>query len=175
MWCSCDICQTEENNYYTAYKNIKTLNENIINNINIPGNVYLIKVNSIPKYCEIIKNYLKENLENSEIKELKEKLNKYELENTIKIYDDYQDCLNIAKNDNNDNQILIVNSDFINNMKIDHIKNVKFEKINENKIKVEFSSPNGHLLLQKTSDGFYKFIEVRKKTDPFNPSTIVIA
>ena len=181
MGCSCDesnIIEIPINDYFKSYENIIEMNEKINNKkINIHDNIYLVDVHSIPKYYGIIKDYLKKDSGKEEKKELNKKLYKYDLKENVIIFNSYDDCLNIAKDNNN--KILIVNKDFINNMKIGENINkfVLLEEIKENIIKIKFQASNGYIFLEKISYGLYKFIEdnqiKNKEEDLFNPPTII--
>ena len=89
MGCSCPCDEyykiENNNNYYECFDKLKKMNQNVINNINIQDDIYLIDVKSIPLYYEIIKNYLeKQQLNKEEEKKLKIELNRYRKEPKIK-------------------------------------------------------------------------------------------
>ena len=96
----------KQNKYFTAYKRVKRIHEDIHNKVleeesGIVQDVYLIKISTIPKYLNILKNWkILEKIaerQRSEVHEKEEEMKKdfkdYELENNVK------DCIDISKED----------------------------------------------------------------------------
>ena len=153
MGCSSNILtQTVLNiekfqNFIKSYKIIINIKTSIINYNNMnPLKVFLISTKSIPKYVKIINDnlgYL--NKDNDYLlmnQEIISKLSNYDFD-TIKIFNDYQNCINIIKNKNDDkeNDFIIVSEQFLQIMKIqfDNKKNVEITNDkNINKILIKF-------------------------------------
>jgi len=135
--------------------------------------VYLIKTSSIPKFIKIIKEVFKTVKSETDLKEaednLKERLEDYQIEKKVEIYDSYQPCLDIIKN-NSGNEFIIVREDFINNFEIDDGENKKVQIIeidkNNHSIKVKFLASQQILNLEeiKGQRGYFQFSEIKEKT-----------
>ena len=135
----------KKNKYFTAYKRVKRIHEDIHNKVleeesGIVQDVYLIKISTIPKYLNILKNWkiLEKIVERqrSEVHDLEEKLindfKDYEPENNGK------DCIDISKEDFKNNfsenfvreKFIIVDKKFNEIMEISNGNDKKVNIIN---------------------------------------------
>ncbi len=130
------MCCSEESinkSFYSSYRHI--LIDSDLKKIENEKNVYLISTESIPNFIKIIEdsNILKfknnSNYKTLEIIEsdLNKKLDNYELERHIKIYNDFTLCIDFAgrNNDkkNEKNEFIIVDKKFLYIMKIENYIN----------------------------------------------------
>ena len=155
--------------FFHAYESIKQVLIQIKFFKQISFSAYLISTNSIPKFINYIKtlNILEYIDKKKEIEEIENELNSllrnYKLEKNIKILYNYNDCLNIMKN--NKNEFIIVDELFCKSMDIENYfeseKTVKII-IDENKFiyKVKFSS-NDELCFGEQKTGFYRFLNIK--------------
>ena len=169
-----DLDIIEKNNtciFFDAYKSIKQMIILLNSFKNISINAYIIKTNTIPNFINIIKSlkilsYIitKNDVIDKLEKDLNKKLDKYELEEDIKILYEYDGCINMIKsNEEKDNEFIIVDELFCRTMKIkDYYYEYKKVNINiESKkfiFEIYFYSGN-KINFRKTGMGFYKFIE----------------
>ena len=90
-------------------------------------------------------------------------LSSYEINyNEMHIYNDYEKCKEIMdKNNEEENEFLIVNEKIIKIMKIcdANNKNVKMKYYKDNQMEIEFISSHKTLYMTTTNDDFYKFIK----------------
>jgi hypothetical protein len=169
------------NNYNDAYISIKEMILLLKPFNTISLNAYLITTNTIQNFIEIIKslkildlliNGDSVNLQSSEEK-LRKKLNKYTLENNIKILYDYNDCLNIReKNDAKENEFIIVDELFCRTMNIndyyDEDKKIKIN-IDRKNSKYEIILKNKKIFdFEEKTIGFYKFTKAKKASKEIN-------
>ena len=170
----------EENEYFTAYKGIKRIHENIHNMMleeesGIVDDVYLIKISTIPIYLDILKSHkILEKIaerQRSEVHEKEEDMKKdfkdYELENNVK------DCIDISKEDFKKNfskdfkgeKFIIVDKKFNEIMKISNGNDEKVN-INVNKYEIKIDLPDGDIIIIEETEkgnGIYKFVEIKEK------------
>ena len=170
----------KQNKYFTAYKRVKRIHEDIHNKVleeesGIVQDVYLIKISTIPKYLNILKNWkILEKIaerQRSEVHDLEEKLKNdfkdYEPENNIK------DCIDISKEDFKNNfsenfvreKFIIVDKKFNEIMKISD-GNDKKVNINVNKYEIKIDLPDGDIIIIEETEkgnGIYKFVEIKEK------------
>ena len=175
----------EENKYFTAYKRVKRIHEDIHNKVleeesGIVQDVYLIKISTIPKYLNILKNWkILEKIaerQRSEVHDLEEKLKNdfkgYEPENNEK------DCIDISKEDFKNNfsenfvreKFIIVDKKFNEIMEISD-GNDKKVNINVNKYEIKIDLPDGDIIIIEETEkgnGIYKFVEIKEKEEDFN-------
>ena len=170
----------EENKYFTAYKGIKRIHENIHNMMleeesGIVDNVYLIKISTIPIYLDILKSHkILEKIaerQRSEVHDLEEKL-----ENDFKDYEpenNGKDCIDISKEDFKNNfsenfvreKFIIVDKKFNEIMKISNGNDEKVN-INVNKYEIKIDLPDGDIIIIEETEkgnGIYKFVEIKEK------------
>ena len=181
-------------NFIESYKIIRQIKNSIYNNneADAPLKVYLISTNSIPQYIRLINNNInnidkiKENEENCEINENRgnvesaftiiRELGKYEPE----IYD-YQLCEDIiSKNNNEKNEFIIVNENFLKimNMKIpeknDRTVELKYYKT-VSKIQMTFPKSHETVFIVEKSENINNYIfKFSMPNDPFNPKNTLI-
>ena len=166
-----------KNKFFNAYISIKQML--ILQNsfTNISFGAYLIKVNTIPNFIKIIKDLnilkvlVKKNNESNSIEELEQELNnnlnKYELEKDIEILYEYDNCKNMIKSNNeNENEFIIVDELFCRVMKIkDYFYENRKVNINieQNKFiyEIQFNS-NKTIFFRQNQNGFYKFVEEKE-------------
>ena len=176
------IKEEEENKYFTAYKGIKRIHENIHNMMleeesGIVDNVYLIKISTIPIYLDILKSHkILEKIaerQRSEVHDLEEKL-----ENDFKDYEpenNGKDCIDISKEDFKNNfsenfvreKFIIVDKKFNEIMKISNGNDEKVN-INVNKYEIKIDLPDGDIIIIEETEkgnGIYKFVEIKEKED----------
>ena len=158
-----------KNKFFQAYESIKLLIIQIKNFKQISFDAYLIDTYSIPKYINYIKTlnileYIDKQSQLEEIEsELKSSLVNYKLEKNIKLLYNYNDCLNIMKN--NKNEFIMVDELFCKVMNIEHYyeteKSVKIT-IDERKYiyKIKFFT-NEELSFREQKTGFYKFLSIK--------------
>ena len=127
------MCCSEESinkSFYSSYRHI--LIDSDLKKIENEKNVYLISTESIPNFIKIIEdsNILKfknnSNYKTLEIIEsdLNKKLDNYELERHIKIYNDFTLCIDFAgRNNDKKNEFIIVDKKFLYIMKIENYIN----------------------------------------------------
>ena len=146
-------------------------------------NVFLISVNSFPEFFKIIKNSkvldnfgntsLEENLE----KDLKNYSKNYQQEE-IKFYCSYQECKELAlQNNENENEFIIVDDSFLENInyhdnKINHKKVKMYINALNSIMKIKFPISQNEIDFEEKEKGFYKFKIA--KIDKFNPYIPVI-
>ena len=162
---------------FALYEGIKES----LSRINEPDNSFnrfLISVNSIPKFTELIKEKnILENLENKKIiedleKDLNSKLQKYILEKNIIIYSKFEQCKNFIEDKRNEkeNEFIIVDEKFLKAMKkeVEDKEKVKIN-IDKNKdMKIKFPDFEQDILFKMKQIGFYRFIN--KKYENINPN-----
>ena len=135
--------------------------------------VYLIKTSSIPKFIQIIKEVFKTVNSEKDLIEaeniLKKRLNAYQIEKKVEIYDSYQSCLGIIKK-NSENEFIIVREDFINNFEIEDGEDKKVQIVeidkNNHSMKVKFLASQQILNLEEINGqrGYFQFSEIKEKT-----------
>ena len=165
MGCGC--CQRSETKdikppYYDAFLDILNNNNYIKDNLYIKENKYLVKTKSIKSFVTIIKETgVLSNMKNN--KDLKRKLYDYTLEKNIEIICDFEEGNNMI-NAGEDNEFIIVDKEFFENMEADNLsdleqKNVEVLKEN-NKLMVTFLVSHNELgITDENNYGFYKFIK----------------
>ena len=150
---------------FSAYKSI----ENNINYMNefreFKKDVYLISTKTIPKFISLIRKYY------GNEKKLKKHFADYELEKNIKVYSNYQECINILNN-KEENEFIIVDKNFIENMSIRDCKSVVL-KVDEGNSIIIFPVSQYNINIKQIDKeiGVYEFFI---KEDEFNPLTMVI-
>ena len=194
--------------FFKAYKSFK---KNIIlykknEKRSVSFKAYLISTNTIPNFLELIEktnilnyiylNYNKMDNPNNEIinkleDKLKELLNKYELDNNIEIYHNYNKCINLKNLNIKENEFIMVGDEFIDNMNANPDKKTGMEiivDIDEDdddddpglERKIKFLN-NKSIGFKEKKLGFYKFVDcIKEKTiennniDQFNPENVII-
>ena len=160
------------NKLMKSYENFKKIAIYFKNNNEFKSDVFLIDVNSIKEFMENIKNSnvldeLKDN--NIEKKESYNKLKKnfcnYRLERNIKIFSDYEECLKIAENkeENKNNQFIIVEEEFLKNMNVNYNEslkvNIDLSKREDKIMKIIFNGDNHpSICFKEISFGIFSFI-----------------
>ena len=118
---------------------------------------YLISTSSIPN----LKNLLEKTgiLEDEENKDFFDFFREYDIEKNIIVFSDYNECNEIAKkNDEKENEFIILDKKLIDNLKIQaNNKSVKLDK-NKSIIQIKFSSSQKEIKIQEKKFFFYKFI-----------------
>ena len=186
-------------NFIKSYLIIRKIIDSIFNYDN-PLKVYLISTKSIPKYMTILNNKInnidsicekKVIEENNEINEnssnyksqfnIFNELGKYEPENDFKIYD-YQSCKEIKEQNNNEiNEFIIVNEEFLKimNMKIPENEDKTVElKFNKNISKIQMTFPISHetiFIEQKSNNDNNYIFKLSIPIDQFNPNATLIS
>jgi len=135
--------------------------------------VYLIKTSSIPIFIKKIKEVFKTVNSEKDLIEaednLKKRLEDYQIDKKPEIYDSYKSCLDIIKN-NSENEFIIVREDFINNFEIEDGENKKVQIVeidkNNHSMKVKFLASQQILNLEeiKGQRGYFQFSEIKEKT-----------
>ena len=150
---------------FSAYKSFENI-INYIKNFNKLENehVYLISTKTIPNFISIIKKYY------GNEKKLKKHFADYELERNIKIYSNYLECINVAKN-TDENEFIIVDKEFIDNMEIRDYNSVILE-VDKDNSKITFPVSQYQINFKQKGNelGIYEFFI---NNDEFNPSTLV--
>ena len=156
------------NNYWTAYKHMFTHTD--IQKLTETQKVYLIKVNSLPNFMNIISKskILKkknisdqkslQNFENS----LSNAFENYTAENNVIIYHNFRQCKSIIEENNkNDNEFIIVNEIFLDKLDITNGKN-EYSSIKWNQDKaiyeINFLNHENNLGFEEVEPGIFKFI-----------------
>ena len=170
-----EIIKEEEHirKVFSAYSSIKNFLIKYIYGekiISLPQQieVFLISTKSIPNFIDILKNEFKEKVSNEEelkkveIK-LRESFKEYKIEENVIIYNSYQQCLNVMNNEN-DNEFMIVDENFINMFEIkDAIyKKVIIAQLNnyKNSMVIKFPASQNEINAEVKKDkmGYFRFI-----------------
>ena len=151
------------NNYFKAYESIKKIHQYCkIGNFRL--NLYLISTNSIPKFISLLKK--QEMFDDIKIEEkennLKKYLKEYELEKDIIIYSKFGQCKNfIGKINDDKNEFIIVDEDFLNGMGIRNKYNEKVEVNCDKKnniMEITFEDTTSKIPFQNKNTIFYRLI-----------------
>ena len=154
---------------YDAYLSFKNIYLSIKNDKESILEVFLISAKSISnfirciKQTKVINELIEQNNESFEsLNILLKKFDEYKLEENIEFYYDYEISNNICQNNDN-NEFIIVNKTFVDNMIIDKkdidTKKVKLyiDKINKNKI--TFQNSDKYINFEETDfSGLFKFV-----------------
>ena len=188
-------------NFIKSYRIIREIINSIYNydEANPPLKVYLISTKSIPEYIKILNKIINNKdaidkmekiEENNKINEndqnyraefnIFNELGQYETENDFKIYD-YQSCKEIKEQNNNEkNEFIIVNEEFLKimNMEIpkkeDKTVELKFYK-NVSKIQMTFPISHETIFIEKKKDKDDNYIfKFSIPKDKFNPNATLI-
>ena len=172
--------------YFSSYKSIEMILYSIKNSNILEKEVYLISTQSIPNFIKIINEskILEKFQWNNSILEnqLKKLFKKYKLETNIKILYKYEECLSLIDKNQEINDFIIVDDNFINNMKINYplINQMKVElKLDKKRSIMQINFPDSQkaINIQEKKIGFYKFKEkankIEEKISIFNPKTII--
>ena len=169
----CASCQNQADNsvilgkkYFCKLCNIYKEQINSFENalaIQLKG--YLVLTKSIPKFTSLIKKY-KILDEEEEIDELKLDKESYEIERNIEIINDYSQCMNYIESNNDvDNEFIIVNKKFLDNMKINsENKDVLITIDNRNKMNSINFSDSQIIIFNSISKGFFKLFTFKEST-----------
>ena len=172
-------CQKQvDNSLYQGqqyFYNLFNILRNYINIIEdakmIKLNVYLIATKSIPNFISLIKKHKFLDNDDATSAIILDKDESYELEKNIEVINQFSQCNNLIQKDNGkNNEFIIVNKDFIKNMKIMNSENKDVEitidrNKNINTIKFSDSKTINFNSIQK---GFYKFFIFDQST--INPN-----
>mgnify|MGYP006873219654 CR=1 FL=1 len=137
---------------FSAYKSV----ENNINNMRefrrFSKDVYLINAKTISNFISIIKKYY------GNEKKLKKHFGDYELETNIKVFSNYKECKN-AIDKKQENEFIIVDKAFMENMGIRDYDNKSVELQKEDKSKIYFPISHYDLNIRKKDNeiGIYEF------------------
>lgn len=162
-----------DNNFYKAYISMKEMLLLLNKFETVSLQAYLINTKTIKNFIDKIKklNILKDLITNTNKNEisnkeekLKKDLDKYILENNIKIIYEYKDCINMINNKNEEeNEFIIVDELFCREMKIndyyDERKKVDVCINKENSTYEIQLYTDDIVYFTKKETGFYKFIE----------------
>ena len=167
MGCDCDrnlFCNNINEDYkkmpaYKAYESMKSIIDDFNNkDIKEMNEIYLISTDSIKNFINIIKTHKAlGTIINDKKKDLIKSFKNYEFEKDIKILDKYEVCKKIAEGKKGENEFIIVNQIFIENMKI---KNGDYQtvKIDKEKQEIKFLSDEVINFEEiKSKIGFFKF------------------
>ena len=187
----CGSCQNivlENTPYFNAYNSIKTIMNAYKFNHIIELDVFLISTKSIPNFLDCINSsniefssYDEEFLARKE-NELKKYFLKYKLEENIKIYSDYDECLKISKNKEkqDENEFIMVNQVFVINMKIKNdnldkkkvLLKIKREDKNKLPMTIYFLISQKEIEFRENENGYFSFVEPKNNSNnnqEFNP------
>ena len=161
MGCFC--CEKEKIILGWEYLKNIVLESDLIN-LEEDSKLYLINTESIPNYMTIInQNALLVNNSKRNEESLKNLFEKYSLEESIKIIDDFNICKDMAqKNDVKQNKFLIVNEYFFNikdkpeNEKEKYV-NIRVDE-NNKKNEIYFPNSNETLEIKYKENGIFNFI-----------------
>lgn len=162
-----------DNNFYKAYISMKEMLLLLNKFETVSLQAYLINTKTIKNFIDKIKklNILKDLITNTNKNEisnkeekLKKDLDKYILEDNIKIIYEYKDCINMINNKNEEeNEFIIVDELFCREMKIndyyDERKKVDVCINKENSTYEIQLYTDDIVYFTKKETGFYKFIE----------------
>ena len=166
MGCDCGAISDPECHFFDAYESNKNTTNHIKSNSFFEDKLYLIQTKTIPNFTKLIEESRVE-YKNKE-KELKNKLNEYELEYGIKIICDYavaENLVNLNDDKEKENQFIIVDETFIKIMKLNYLDNienmkVKITNVGNEQLKVTFLSSHKELYINDVEgNGIYKFIK----------------
>ena len=186
-----EIIKEEEHirKVFSAYSSIKNFLIKYIYGekiISLPQQieVFLISTKSIPNFIDILKNEFKEKVSNEEelkkveIK-LRESFKEYKIEKNVIIYNSYQQCLN-AMNNENDNEFMIVDENFVNTFEIKEAiyKKVIIVQLNNYKHSMVIKFPASQIEInaeeKKDKKGYFRFInKIEKNEDNINSVEIM--
>ena len=183
--CCCEKTQELNifSNLYDLFKQMITDLKD--NDKNIPNDIYLIKVKSIPNFIKPIEeSKILDNLKDGKEKEiiviekkLKKENQNYQLEKEIKIFSDYKPSKTISEKADEENEFIIVDLNFLEKMveNIDEYKNKKVSLIfdkSQSKMEIKFQSSNYSLKIKEKRSGIYEFKnEEDNGNSNFNPDT----
>ena len=183
MGCLCSYTEEEDGNiqkykkYIDAYKDIKSCIKLMENNNQNNFNGFLIKVNSIQNFLALINipkvsQHLDKiiiDLENQDYQDqfLRLRFDSFVLDQNIKIISDYKECQSYIKQKEKEdinNEFIIVNDNFVNNMcKSEDIKDIKKVEIDNKNKKIIFSSNEEISFLKNNETGYIKFKEIENQ------------
>jgi len=169
---------SEKIKYFAAYKSIKFIFEKCSHMTGIIDDVYLIDINTIPKYLEILNKrnileYIQDLTKRSVVHKIEEELmddfGDYELEKNIQL-------INIDNNYNyynyRDENFILIDIDFLFYMGL-HIGYHDYMKckiiVNKYEIKIELPYSETYILIEETEKkGIYRFGGIREKSIDFS-------
>ena len=160
--------------YFRAYRSIKTVGEAIRDMNGTIENIYLIDINQIPNFLEILNKYeilekLTDRSKRSLVSELENKLkddfSKYELEKEIETI--YLDSSVYEKR--KDDIFILVDKDFLVNMKVE-IKNGYKIIFNKDIKKIELPNEVFIKIEESEKKSIYKFAGIMDKS--FDPNAV---
>ena len=156
--------------YFAAYRSIKFVKEKTSHMEGTVDNIYLVDIKTIPKFLEILNKhkilkYISDLTKKSEVngleKKLKDDFGDYELENNIEL---------LSINDSNyknflETNFILVDKDFLKNMKLENkINNSKYKIIvNKDEMKIELTDDLFIKIDETEKKGIYKFGETEEK------------
>ena len=160
---------------YEIYESIKYIDYVIKKQKKITlSDCFLISTKTIPKLIDLIKN--SGIFKGHPFVELdKNLLTKYNKEKDIKIYSDYKICQEIAeKDDENENEFLIVDNNFLKAMEIkENNNNVYLIVDNENSImKIFFPVSQSEINIKEKNKIFYKFVVEKSGGGEYLPNNM---
>ena len=186
-----EIIKEEEHirKVFSAYSSIKNFLIKYIYGekiISLPQQieVFLISTKSIPNFIDILKNEFKEKVSNEEElkkveRKLRESFKEYKIEKNVIIYNSYQQCLN-AMNNENDNEFMIVDENFVNTFEIKEAiyKKVIIVQLNNYKHSMVIKFPASQIEInaeeKKDKKGYFRFInKIEKNEDNINSVEIM--
>ena len=174
-------CQKQvDNSLYQGKQYFNILFDIFRNNVNyiesakmIQLNVYLIATKSIPNFISLIKKHKFLDNDDAASAIYLDKDESYEPEKNIEVINQFSQCNNLIQEDNGkNNEFIIVNKDFIKNMKINNSENKDVEiTIDHNKnINIIKFSDSKTINFNSIKKGFYKFFIFDQSI--INPNTI---
>ena len=179
--CCCNNPLVNENVYFEAYKSFKETFTSIQNK-NKLEDIYLISTKSIDNFIKIIEKLkilekIKENtndLKNIE-NNLKREFQQYQNINNIIIYDSFSPCEELAiKDDDKENEFIIVNKAFIDKINTENIDNIDEQKVilnmnrNNSKMDILFPISQHSIDIIEKRTGIYKFVINKKEEKRVN-------
>ena len=164
--------------YYAAYRSIKFVMEKIRDMDGTIDDIYLVNNKTITKFIEILNKrnileYISDLTKRSEVnvldKKLQDDFGDYELEKNIELFDINDNNYDNFKNYN----FILVDKDFLKNMKIkeDHFKYTII--VNKDGIKIELTSDIFIIIEETEKKGIYKFVEKQEKPPIVNEESCV--
>ena len=182
--CCCFNPPVIEDVFFPAYKIFKDIFISIQNKSAIKlEDIYLISIKSIDSFIKLIEKFkilekIKENNDDDLIKaenNLKKESQQYQKVNNIIIYHSYILCEDLAKKDDDkENEFIIVNKAFIDKINTENIDNIDEQKVilnmnrNNSKMDILFPISQHSIDIIEKRTGIYKFVINKKEEKRVN-------